>query len=148
MKSCKPALQNRQQTQSKSAPYGYFTDDYLTFSSLLLLVWLFTTFVTDRLTYWRFAPREVGRKVRLTEGAEKFFVQEVLTTRHSDDVFVHRLLGLWFLGFGTGDLDISFSTPGGERRYTLKNVWRVAHVEEEINRLVRSEQVIARPVVE
>jgi hypothetical protein len=119
---------------------------YLTFSTLLLLIWLITTFGTDRLTYWHFAPREVGKKIRLTEGGEKFFVQEVRTARHSDDIFVHRLLGLWFLGFGTGDLDISFTTPGGEKHYELKNVWRIGHVAEEINRLVRSEQVIARHV--
>jgi hypothetical protein len=119
---------------------------YLTFSTLLLLTWLITTFGTDRLTYWHFAPREVGKKIRLTEGGEKFFAQAVQTARQSDDIFVHRLLGLWFLGFGTGDLDISFSTPGGEKHYALKNVWRVAHVENEINRLVRSEQVIARNI--
>jgi hypothetical protein len=61
----------------------------------------------------------------------------VQTSRQSDDIFVHRLLGLWFLGFGTGDIEVRFSTPGaGQKVYHLKNVWRAAHVEKEINRLV------------
>ncbi len=47
------------------------------------------------------------------------------------------VLGLWFLGFGTGDIEVRFSTPGGGTRvYALKNVWRAAYVEKEINRLV------------
>jgi hypothetical protein len=50
---------------------------------------------------------------------------------------VHRLLGLWFLGFGTGDIEVRFSTAGsGQKVYFLKNVWRAGHVEKEINRLV------------
>ena len=63
--------------------------------------------------------------------------QVVETSRQSDDIFVHRLLGLWFLGIGTGDIEVRFNTAGGgQRLYLLKNVWRAAHVEREINRLV------------
>jgi hypothetical protein len=110
---------------------------YVLFSSALLLVWLFTTFVSDRLSRYEFAPGTISKRMTWTEGSENFASRLVHTARFSDDVFVHRLLGLWFLGFGTGDIEIRFSTPGsGQRVYLLKNVWRAAAVEREINRLV------------
>jgi hypothetical protein len=102
-----------------------------------LLVWLFTTFVSDRLSRYEFAPGSISKRMTWTEGSENFASRLVHTARYSDDVFVHRLLGLWFLGFGTGDIEIRFSTPGsGQRVYLLKNVWRATAVERAINRLV------------
>lgn len=110
---------------------------YVLFSTALLLVWVFTTFVSDRLSRYEFAPGSISKKMTLTEGGENFVSRQVHTLRQSDDIFVHRLLGLWFLGFGTGDIEVSFTTPGsGQRVYLLKNVWRAAHVERAINRLV------------
>jgi hypothetical protein len=109
---------------------------YVLFSSVLLLAWLFTVLFSDRLTYWEFAPGLISRRQRFSEGGESFATPHLQTRRQSDDIFVHRVLGLWFLGFGTGDLDIQFSVPSGERHYHLQNVWRVGAVEREINRLV------------
>jgi hypothetical protein len=110
---------------------------YVLFSSVLLVAWLFTTFVSDRLTYYEFTPGAISKRVTLSEGSENFTSPHVETKRQSDDVFVHRVLGLWFLGFGTGDLEIRFSTPGGgQRLYILPNVWRVARVERTIKALV------------
>ena len=110
---------------------------YLLFSVILLVAWLFVVLGTDHFVYWEFAPGSIARKYRLTEAAESFTSPQVQTSRQSDDIFVHRLLGLWFLGFGTGDIEVSFSTAGGGQKvYFLKNVWRAAHVEKEINRLV------------
>ena len=82
-------------------------------------------------------PNSIAKKHWFSEAAESSTSPQVQTSRSSDDIFVHRLLGLWFLGFGTGDIEIRFSTPGaGQKVYFLKNVWRAAHVEKEINRLV------------
>ena len=68
---------------------------------------------------------------------ESYTSPQVETSRQSDDIFVHRMLGLWFMGFGTGDIEIRFSTAGsGQKVFFLKNVWRAGHVEKEINRLV------------
>jgi hypothetical protein len=113
---------------------------YMLFSLVLLAAWVLTVFVTDRTIYWEFAPGLIARRQQFSHGGESFATPHVTTARHSDDVFVHRVLGLWFLGFGTGDLDVSFSVPGGQRNYTLKNVWRVGSVEREINRLVSKQQ--------
>jgi hypothetical protein len=109
---------------------------YVFFSTVLLAAWIFAVFVSDRFVYWEFAPGRIAKRQRFTEGGESFTTPFVQTARKSDDIFVHRLLGLWFLGFGTGDLDVEFSTPNGQRSYTLKNVWRVGAVERAINGLV------------
>jgi len=110
---------------------------YSLFSVLLLAAWLFVVLGTDHSVYWEFGPNSIAKKYWFTDAAESYTSPQVETSRQSDDIFVHRLLGLWFLGFGTGDIEVRFSTAGsGQKAYILKNVWRAAHVEKEINRLV------------
>ena len=110
---------------------------YLLFSGVLLVAWLGVIFGSDRAVRWEFAPGSIAMKYWFTDAAESYTSPQVQTARQSDDIFVHRLLGLWFLGFGTGDIEVRFNTPGqGTKVYFLKNVWRAAHVEKEINRLV------------
>jgi len=110
---------------------------YLLFSGALLAAWLVVVLGTDRAVYWEFGPNSIAKKYWFTDATESYTSPQVETSRQSDDIFVHRLLGLWFLGFGTGDIEVRFSTAGsGQKVYFLKNVWRAAHVEKEINRLV------------
>jgi hypothetical protein len=110
---------------------------YLLFSGLLFVAWVVVVLGADHFAYWEFGPNSIAKKHWFSEAAESSTSPQVQTSRSSDDIFVHRLLGLWFLGFGTGDIEIRFSTPGaGQKVYFLKNVWRAAHVEKEINRLV------------
>jgi len=110
---------------------------YVLFSTLLMLAWAFIIMGTDHTTYWEFAPNSIAKKYWFSDAGESYTSPQVETSRQSDDIFVHRLLGLWFLGFGTGDIDIRFSTAGsGQKVFHLRNVWRAGHVEKEINRLV------------
>jgi hypothetical protein len=110
---------------------------YLLFSCVLLAAWLFVVLGTDHSVYWEFGPNSIAKKYWFTDAAESYTSPQVETSRQSDDIFVHRLLGLWFLGFGTGDIEVRFSTAGsGQKVYFLKNVWRAARAEREINRLV------------
>jgi hypothetical protein len=110
---------------------------YLLFSGVLFAAWLLVVMGTDRSVYWEFGPNSIAKKYWFTDAAESYTSPQVETSRQSDDIFVHRLLGLWFLGFGTGDIEVRFSTAGsGQKVYFLKNVWRAGHVEKEINRLV------------
>lgn len=110
---------------------------YVLFSSVLLVAWLFVILFGDRLTFWEFSPGLISKRFLFSEGGESFATPQVETSRQSDDIFVHRVLGLWFLGFGTGDLEVRFSTPGGgHRTYNLRNVWRVGAIEDQIKRLV------------
>jgi hypothetical protein len=117
---------------------------YLFFSVTLLFFWVLSIFIFDRLDYVYFTPGKVGRKDVMSEGGENFLALQLQTSRRSDDLFVHRILGLWFLGFGTGDLDVRFATPGGgEKHYELKNVWRIRHVEGVIHRLMGAQEQLA-----
>jgi hypothetical protein len=110
---------------------------YVLFSAILLVVWMFAIFVHDRLTSYEFRRGSIGKRVTFGEGGESYTSPQVETARRSDDIFVHRILGLAFLGFGTGDIEIRFSTPGsGQRIYALRNIRRAGHVEREINRLI------------
>jgi hypothetical protein len=110
---------------------------YLLFSTILFVAWAFVILGTDHSSYWEFAPNSIAKKYWFTDAAESYTSPQVETSRQSDDIFVHRLLGLWFIGFGTGDIEIRFSTAGsGQKVFYLKNVWRAGHVEKEINRLV------------
>ncbi len=44
--------------------------------------------------------------------------------KRSDDLVVHTLLGLRFLGLGTGDIEVKFDVPGGgSQHHVFKNVW-------------------------
>ena len=65
---------------------------------------------TDHATYWELAPGSIAKKYWFTDAGESFSAPLVETSRQSDDIFVHRLLGLWFLGFGTGDIEVRFNT--------------------------------------
>jgi hypothetical protein len=110
---------------------------YLLFSGILLVVWMFAMFVHDRLTSYEFGHGSISKRVALGEGSENYTSPQVETSRRSDDIFVHRILGLAFLGFGTGDIEVRFSTPGsGQRLFVLRNIWRAGRVEREINRLI------------
>ena len=43
----------------------------------------------------------------------KLSAAEFSVTKRSDDIIVHTLLGLRFLGLGTGDIEVKFDVPGG-----------------------------------
>jgi hypothetical protein len=106
---------------------------YVFFSGVLLIAWLGVFLIGDRLVYWEFAPGSIAMKYPFSEGGESYATPQIETARHSDDIFVHKVLGM----AATGDLDVRFATPGGgQKQYTLKNVLRIGYVEREINRLV------------
>lgn len=105
---------------------------YLTLSVPLFIVWVFVVFVVDRLSYWNFEPGQVGVKNVVGEGAHYYKSLNAQLTRLSDDLFVHRILGLSFLGMGTGDMELTVSPPGGQRIFTLKNIWRISKREPEM----------------
>jgi hypothetical protein len=90
-----------------------------------LAVWLYTTFVHARLSYGVVNPGEVGWRSALTGQIETFRPLNFQVVKRSDDMIVHKILGLGFLGFGTGDIDVKFDVPGGSSQYhSFKNVWR------------------------
>jgi hypothetical protein len=90
---------------------------YLTFSGLLLLIWLFVTFLIDHFTWWRFSPGQVIEEHRVGQATGHAFNTEgMIIRRLPDDLFRHRLMG-----FGTGDFVIK---PATEDAFEIHNVWR------------------------
>lgn len=104
-----------------------------------LVVWLYTTFIHARLSYGVVNPGEVGWRSALTGQMETFKPLNFQVVKRSDDMIVHKILGLGFLGIGTGDIDVKFDVPGGSsQHHSFKNVWRpdakVARMEALISR--------------
>lgn len=111
---------------------------YVVVVSVLLPIWILSTFAFNRFHYYTFGPgRQVGDKKLIGGGSRDYAVHAINVHRLSDDIFVHRILGLWWLGGGTGDVEVIFSVPGGGMQtFTLPNVWRAEKKVAEINRIV------------
>jgi len=108
---------------------------YIALSTALLMLWLFATFVLDRLTYWEFTPGQVTLRHRLAESSESFDAHGLHLDRISDDILINKILGLRFLGYGTADL--KFTTSGAVRNtFTIENVWRANLRDAQIRELI------------
>jgi len=89
------------------------------------VIWFYTAFIHARLTYGVITPGEVGWRSPLTGQMETYRPLNFHVLKRSDDLVVHTLLGLRFLGLGTGDIDVKFDVPGGGSQHHLfRNVWR------------------------
>jgi len=90
---------------------------YLTFSVLLMTIWLFVIFLVDRFTWWRFSPGQVIEEHRVGQATGHAFNTEgMIIQRLPDDLFRHRVLG-----FGTGDFVVK---PASGDTFEIHNVWR------------------------
>jgi hypothetical protein len=88
-------------------------------------VWFYTAFIHARLTYGVVYPGEVGWHSPLTGQFETFRPVNFQVGKRSDDLIVHGILGLGFLGLGTGDIHVKFGVPGGgSQNHVFRNVWR------------------------
>ena len=85
---------------------------YLVFSSALLVVWLFSFFVFDRLTYWRIRPGQMTEERIVGAGERSYDTRGMLFEKHGEDLFRHVVLGL-----GAGDLRISTTGARKEELY-------------------------------
>ena len=90
---------------------------YLTFSVLLMLIWVFVTYLVDHFTWWRFSPGQVIEEHRVGQATGHAFNTEgMIIQRLPDDLFRHRVLG-----FGTGDFVVK---PASGDTFEIHNVWR------------------------
>ena len=97
---------------------------YLTFSTLLLMIWLFVIVIVDHFTWWRFSPGQVIEEHRIGQATGHAYNTEGMVVRRlPDDFFRHRMLGLGILGLGTGDFIVK---PPYEESFEIHNVWRAS----------------------
>jgi hypothetical protein len=88
-------------------------------------LWFYVTYIHAQLTYGVVNPGEIGWRSPLTGGMETYKPLNFQVVKRSDDLIVHRILGLGFLALGTGDIDVKFDTPGGgSQQHTFRNVIR------------------------
>jgi len=109
---------------------------YMVASTGLLMMWLIVVFGIDQLTYWRFAGGQVVERHRLGNAPGNVYdTRGMLMRRLPDDLFRHKLLGLGFLGLGTGDVAFRPAMPGSEP-FIIENVWRSSAQQRRIERLL------------
>lgn len=100
---------------------------YFWFSTLVLLVWVFSVFVFDRLSYWRFTPGQATLEHVFGASAKSYDTENMVVEKYRNDFFRH-----WVLGFGSGDLNIK---PYSSERESIEvaNVlfigWKVAAIQ-------------------
>jgi hypothetical protein len=88
-------------------------------------IWFYTAVIHARLTYGVVNPGEIGWRSPLTGQIQTYKPINFQVGKRSDDIIVHRILGLRFLGLGTGDIDVKFDVPGGgSQHHVFRNVWR------------------------
>jgi hypothetical protein len=89
------------------------------------VIWLYIAFIHARLTYGVVNAGEVGWRSPLTGQMENYKPLNFQVVKRSDDLIVHKILGLRFLGLGTGDIEVKFDVPGGgSQHHVFRNVWR------------------------
>ena len=79
---------------------------YLFFSTGLLLLWLLTIFVFDRLSFWRVRPGQLTHEYVLGAVENSYDTDNMVFTKQQNELFRH-----WILGLGSGDLEMQ--TMGG-----------------------------------
>ncbi|MCB0031379.1 MAG: hypothetical protein KDE28_25890 [Anaerolineales bacterium] len=111
---------------------------YGTITVVLFPIWLITTTILNRLQYYSFhGSNNITIGNPIAEKKRNFIADNIEVSKLPDDIFVHRLLGLWWLGGGTGDVEIRFTTPsGGTETHIIKNVWRVGQKLDRITRTI------------
>lgn len=109
---------------------------YMMMSTGLLAIWAVVVFFIDHLTYWRFGGGQVIERHRLGNAAGVVYdTRGMLMRRAPDDLFRHKLLGLGFLGLGTGDVVFKPASPGSDP-FIIENVWRSNQQQRRIEHLL------------
>jgi hypothetical protein len=100
---------------------------YLFTALAILVLWLIVNFAYDRRRYLVFTAGQMRVRLEIGEGEDTFDTRNMVIKKAPLDFFRHRILGLWFLGLGAGDLEIHTSGARTETIY-VPNVWRIDHV--------------------
>lgn len=103
---------------------------YLVFSTALLIIWLLSFFVFDRLTYWRIRPGQMTEEHVIGGGERSYDTRGMLFEKHGEDIFRHVVLGL-----GAGDLRIATTGARKEQIY-IANVLLVDSKVRAIQKLI------------
>lgn len=103
---------------------------YLVFATTMLIVWLASYFIFDRLTYWRVRPGQFSEISMIGGGTKNYDSHGLRFERREQDYFRHVVLGL-----GAGDLVLTGKElPLGT--IVMQNVAFVTNKAKNIERLI------------
>jgi hypothetical protein len=74
---------------------------YLTFSTMMFVVWAATVFGFDRTSYWLIKPGQITQEFVFGAGSKSYDTTNMVLEKFQGDLFKN-----WILGLGTGDLRI------------------------------------------
>jgi hypothetical protein len=112
---------------------------YLFFSTVLLAIWLLAMLLVDHFSWWEFKTGQIMHRHRLGQGTDRTYTTEGTTIyRLPDDIFRHKVLGLWWLGIGTADFII---TPKDAHPVEIRNVMHPNRKLRQMEKLVATRQV-------
>jgi hypothetical protein len=101
---------------------------YAAMAIVMFALWFGIVYGVDRMTYYRFRPGLVSVEHRYGQSTGVNLSTDGMTVRlMATDFFRHQILGLRFLGFGTGDFICKPSAVSGHEPLVLENVIHLAH---------------------
>jgi hypothetical protein len=108
---------------------------YMAISVPLFVLWLFSTFVYDHLTYLVISRGQARIRQSVGEGEVAVDASGLLLEKKRDDLFRH-----WLLGLGSGDLHIKTGGPAN-LNFDLPNVLLVGPKLNRIQNLLREKEI-------
>ena len=113
---------------------------YLTFSTILLIIWLLRFFIFDRLVFWRLRPGQLTVEQIIGGGEQSYDTRGMLFEQRSDDFFRHKILGL-----GSADL-LLITTGARKEEIDIPNVLFAARKIRTMQRLIaiKPEEALAQ----
>jgi hypothetical protein len=103
---------------------------YIFFSTLIFVVWAFSTFVYDHTSFWVIRPGQVTQDFVVGGSQKSYDTRGMVFEKLRQDLFRQ-----WILGFGSGDIVIS--TMGAKKEQLhIPNVLFVDYKVQQIQRLI------------
>jgi hypothetical protein len=93
-------------------------------SGVLFFAWAIMVSLAGRFAYMDVRPGQIFIKDMNLETA--IASQGTTIKARAGDPFMHYMLGLRWLGFGTGDIEIDYNAQGSRHTHVLRNVWRAS----------------------
>jgi hypothetical protein len=109
---------------------------YLTISTVLFVMWLFTVFLFDRQIYMTFSPGQMKVCTEIGGGERVYDAGGMTLEKQRSDLFRH-----WLLGMGSGDLIVK--TSGAQaHQFDMPNVLFISSKVREIETMLKNKPVV------
>lgn len=97
---------------------------YIAFGAVFLVVWLISTLIVDRATFFRIRPDQIVVENLITGDTLAYNTRLANHRLARVDFMSDFVFGLGWLGLGTRDIIFEVNDQGQPRRITIKRAWR------------------------